>query len=162
LPPACRWDADEAVEGAAERSLGLVADAHGYLPKAKRAFAQLALRQMHSPLRQVLDGCLANQFNEALGERRPRSSRLLCQLFHRPRSCRLGMQQTKGSANMRVVEPGKPAAVSLADIGELPAHKLREEQFRQPCQYSPVAGTRSVGPCPRTASTCPLSRCGKE
>src|SRR5215475_9263239 len=51
------------------------------------------------------------------------------------------MQQTKGSANMRVVESSEPAAASLADIRKLPAHNLRKEQFRQSCQNSPVAGS---------------------
>src|SRR5882724_11557196 len=60
-------DADLALEGAAERSLGAVAHAIGDFGDARFARAKQRCCELDAPLREVLNGRDADQMREALG-----------------------------------------------------------------------------------------------
>lgn len=97
-PPGGRRLADQAAEGTVEGSFQIVADAASDLTDAERAFAQQLAREMHPPVGEILDGGLADQFDEALGDRRARNRYFLGKFFDGPLPVRQPVQEAKRSA----------------------------------------------------------------
>jgi hypothetical protein len=64
VPPDRAWrDADEALEGPAERGLGLVAEADRQISEPRVVLLEPRQRDVHSPARDVVHGGLADEAN---------------------------------------------------------------------------------------------------
>src|SRR5215207_5365269 len=99
---------DEALEGPAEGSLRLVAEAERKLAERAVVLLQPRDRGVHSPARDVVHGRLADEFPEACGECRTRHVNLIREGGNRPWSRRVSMNQRDGPPDLRIPQRSKP------------------------------------------------------
>src|SRR5918992_5002133 len=108
-PDRARRDADDALEGAAERGLGSVPEPVGELAHRGALLLQRGYRYMHAPARDVAHHRLADELGEAGGERRARHRQLVGQRGDGPVPSGVAMNMCDGAADLAILERSQPA-----------------------------------------------------
>lgn len=142
-PPGGRRHAKRLLEGARERSLGLVANLFCDLDHGRTRIAKAVCRHLHTPVGQVLHRRHTNYAREPFGQGRARQAGLPPQRINCPVVFNPCMKLRQRARDIRIPKPGKPAGLFRRQRFRVAPHRIDEQQLRQLCQHRTGPGTAS-------------------